>query len=121
VLSIGSTSNFNISLVLAERQVQADLAKIQQSSAQLRRDQAQLDIDQRNLNAIQQQTQKAVKEEIRQARQAGMEVLREKAPAEQASASTPAVEATQDASQTAPQPQVNAEGQTIGQLIDVVA
>lgn len=117
MLSIGSTGNFNISVVLAQQQVRADQAQVEQSSALLRRDRAQLDADLKKLAGVQQQAERAAQIDGGLAQRTGLYKLEEKA----AAAQPKPAPAPQPASTSAPQPQVNANGQTVGQVIDVVA
>jgi uncharacterized membrane-anchored protein len=115
VLSIGSTGNFNISLILAQQQVRTDQARVEQSSAQLRRDQAQLNADLKKLAAVQQQAARAAQVDGRLAQRDGLFKLEEKAAAAQ-----PKIEPVPQPASTS-QAQVNTNGQTVGQVIDIVA
>ena len=100
--TLTSVNSLKVAVALAERQVQRDQSQVSEDSARLDQSQAQLVRDQHELNSVQEQSRNAQTPAATGSRLS------------KAIASLPAAEAP-------PKPQVNAQGQTIGKLINIVA
>ncbi|MES2151417.1 MAG: hypothetical protein V4508_16700 [Pseudomonadota bacterium] len=101
--TISSVNSLKIAIALAERQVQRDQSQVQEDASRLDQSQNQLVRDQRQLNSAQEQGRTAQSSVV-------------KAP-------QPNLDAAID-TKVAPAPakvQLNAQGQTIGKLINITA
>lgn len=101
--TVTSVNSLKIAIALAERQVARDQSQVQSDASRLEQSRAQLVADSRELSNVQQQGKAA-----------------------QASSAAPAAPTLARAIQTqagktpeAPRPQVNAQGETIGKLINI--
>ena len=122
--TVSSVSSLQISVALAERQVQRDQSQIQEDSAQLSQSQAQLDRDQRSLGTVQDESQRAVQSQLTAVVPTFARAIQAlpgtgTTPTADTSTAAPAAPAVSDAATA--RPQLNAQGQTIGKLINVTA
>ena len=102
--TLASVNSLQVSIALAQRQVQRDQSQVQEDSARLDQSQAQLVRDQRQLSAAQDQGR---------ATRAPAPAAAPQPNLNRAITALPAAEA--------PKARLNAQGQTIGKLIDIVA
>ncbi len=126
MVSVSTVSNLKIAVALAERQVQRDQSQVQEDSARLSQSQDQLDKDTRQLGSVQEQSQRAAQGAARVVQPTfdrAIQTQAAKPPAAPVSAAVPTV--TAPPAPTAPvvasKSQLNAQGQTIGKLINVTA
>ena len=105
--TLASVNSLKVSIALAERQVQRDQSQVQEDSARLDQSQAQLVRDQRQLGAAQDQGRQAQAPAATAAPQPNLN---------RAITALPAVRTPEP-----PKAQLNAQGQTIGKLINIVA
>lgn len=108
--TLTSVNSLKVSIALAERQVQRDQAQVEDDRSQLVQSQAQLEKDQRALNSVQAQSQRA-----------GQAAISAPPELNRAIQSQPAKPAPQPADASLPKASVNAQGQAIGTLINVLA
>jgi hypothetical protein len=101
--TVTSVNSLKIAIALAERQVARDQSQVQSDASRLEQSRAQLEADSRELSNVKQQDKAAL-----------------------ATTSTPAPPTLDRAVQTqagktleAPRPQLNAQGETIGKLINI--
>lgn len=114
-LSLSTNSSY-ISAALAQQKVLGDQAQVQNDQALLSQDQAQLGRDSVRSTAEQQQALKIQQNQGQQARQAGLDQLAQKAQATQPTQPAPVSAPVQSSPAT-----VNASGQTVGTIINIVA
>lgn len=111
--TLTSVNALKTSIAQAERQVQRDLSQVQQDSARLDQSQAQLARDQQRLNGVQQESRTAqaatssTSEVVAPRLDRAVQTQAGKVPAPAVSAPAP------------PKAQLNAQGQTIGTLINI--
>lgn len=103
--TLTSVNSLKVSVALAERQVQRDQSQVQEDSARLDQSQAQLVRDQRELSSVQELSRNA------------------QAPALSVPKLSKAITALPAAAvaEAPARAQLNAQGQTIGKLINIVA
>jgi len=112
VASVSSVNALQASVALAERQVQQDQSRVNQDASRLEQSRSQLTRDKQDLSDTQQQSRAAQQPELKAAPAVRLDKAIENPP--------PARQIL-PADLSAPKPQLNAQGQTIGKLINIVA
>jgi hypothetical protein len=118
-VSIGSTANSGIPVLIAQRQVQSDQALLARDNAEMRRHQRQLEADLEDLAAARGKLQSVQESGESAALQSGLAKLPGEAPATQEEAPQPAQAAVPQT--TVGQPDATAETIPKGKVIDVHA
>jgi hypothetical protein len=113
VASVSSVTALQASVALAERQVQQDQTRVTQDATRLDQSRSQLNKDKQELNDTQQLSRAAQQPELKPGPTVQLDTAlvypslsRQVAPSSEGSP---------------PKPQLNAQGQTIGKLINIVA
>jgi hypothetical protein len=112
VPSVSSVNALQASVAQAERLVQQDQTRVEQDADRLEQSKDQLSKDKADLGDLQQQSRTA---------QAKATPATPTINLDQAIANPPRSQQVLPAELTAPKPQVNAQGQTIGRLINITA
>ncbi len=107
MVTVTSTASLKAALAVAERQVRQDESQVRQDSARLNQSQAQLARDEQQLSRVQQQEQRVSQTAAPPVPAELTRALQKPLPEQLATA--------------VPKAQVNAQGETIGKLINVVA
>ncbi len=110
--SVSSVNALQASVALAERQVQQDQSRVNQDASRLEQSRSQLTKDKQELSDTQQQSRAAQQPELKAAPAVRLD---------RAIENPPPARQILPAALSAPKPQLNAQGQTIGKLINIVA
>ncbi|MFA9217727.1 MAG: hypothetical protein ACEQSK_11555 [Sphingomonadaceae bacterium] len=110
--SVSSVNALQASVAQAERQVQQDQSRVSQDASRLEQSRAQLDKDKQTLTETQKQSRAAQQPEPKATPAVRLD---------QAIENPPRSQQILPPDLSAPKPQLNTQGQTIGKLINIVA